>query len=65
MIIGNGMIANVFKENFLNEDVLIFASGVSNSREIRNSEFIKEIDLVQNSILNFPDKFFIYFAKTI
>ena len=63
MIIGNGMIANVFKENFLNEDVLIFASGVSNSREIRNSEFIKEMDLVQNSILNFPDKFFIYFSS--
>ena len=65
MIIGNGMIANVFKENFLNEDVLIFASGVSNSREIRNSEFIKEMDLVQNSILNFPDKFFIYFSSCI
>jgi hypothetical protein len=63
MIIGNGMIAKVFKEHFHKENVLIFASGVSNSRETRNSEFIKELNMVRESIVNFPDLLFVYFSS--
>lgn len=45
MIIGNGMLANAFRSNYENSDVKIFASGVSNSNEFRDSEFIKEKNL--------------------
>ena len=39
MVIGNGSIANIFKEEFDNDNsIIIFASGVSNSSENRKSE---------------------------
>ena len=43
MIIGDGAIANVLQER---EGFLFFASGVSNSSEIRESEYKREIDLL-------------------
>lgn len=43
MIIGNGDIASVLKDR---EDILYFASGVSNSQETRQSEYQREIDLL-------------------
>jgi hypothetical protein len=42
-IIGSGDIAGVLPER---EDLLFFASGVSNSREDRESEYQREIDLL-------------------
>ena len=43
MIIGNGDIASAIKDR---KDLLFFASGVSNSRETRESEYRREIDLL-------------------
>jgi len=43
MIIGHGDIASVLKDR---EDLLFFASGVSNSQEIRESEYDRERDLL-------------------
>jgi phage pi2 protein 07 len=43
MIIGNGDLASVLKDR---EDLLFFASGVSNSQETRESEYDRERDLL-------------------
>ena len=41
MVIGNGLIANQFKSYNNDENILIFASGVSNSSEVNDIEFIR------------------------
>lgn len=43
MIIGNGDIASVLNDR---EGAIFFVSGVSNSNEIRESEFMREIELL-------------------
>ena len=62
MIIGNGMISNIFKDNFINNEVIIFASGVSNSKEKRDEAFSRETTLIYEVIQKYPDKIFIYFS---
>jgi len=61
MIIGNGLIANLFKDTD-REDVVFFASGVSNSLETRTEEFLREEDLIRKIIGENPEKIFIYFS---
>jgi hypothetical protein len=39
MVIGNGTVAKVFSEYCDNGDILIFASGVSNSKEKSEANF--------------------------
>ena len=57
MIIGHGDIASVLMER---DDLLFFASGVSNSSEIRESEYQREIDL----LLSQPkDAHLVYFSS--
>lgn len=60
MVIGNGLISKSFIEYSSNKDYLIFASGVSNSNESRESEFKREFDLI-NEYINTDSKF-IYFS---
>lgn len=51
MIIGNGLLAQGFSKRFGHrDDVVIFASGVSNSQEQRPAEFARERDLLCNSL---------------
>lgn len=61
MVIGNGLIANALK-SIDTENILFFASGVSNSLEKRTSEFYREHELLKNTIENHPDKAFVYFS---
>ena len=61
MIIGKGLIANSLK-NIDSEDIMFFASGVSNSLETRNSEFEREACLLKDSIEKNPEKKLIYFS---
>ncbi|MEO7119531.1 MAG: hypothetical protein ABIY62_00460 [Ginsengibacter sp.] len=42
MVIGNGMIANRFISYKNNDDVIIFASGVSNSKDTIEENFLRE-----------------------
>lgn len=60
MVIGNGLIANCFREYTEIDSVLIFASGVSNSQQVDPIAFKREHDLVAK----FKDKksLFIYFS---
>ena len=48
MIVGNGLIANLFK-NEDRENVVFFASGVSNSLETEKSAFLREENLLRNT----------------
>lgn len=61
MIVGNGLIANLFREND-REDVVFFASGVSNSLETDPSAFLREENLVRKTIEEHSGKLFIYFS---
>lgn len=61
MIVGNGLIANLFR-NDDRENVVFFASGVSNSLETRRDEFLREETLVLKTLEENPEKIFIYFS---
>ncbi len=61
MIIGRGLIANLFTEVDLDE-VVFFASGVSNSSETRKEEFLREQNLVEEILVNNHEKLFVYFS---
>ena len=61
MIIGNGLIANLFREND-RENVVFFASGVSNSLETEKSAFLREENLLRKHLTENPKKIFIYFS---
>jgi nucleoside-diphosphate-sugar epimerase len=63
MIIGNGMIAKAFAQYRDREDVCIFASGVSYSKEISSTEFLREENLLISTILNCRNKTFVYFSS--
>ena len=61
MIVGNGLIANLFREND-SENVVFFASGVSNSLETDKSAFLREENLIRQTLQENPEKLFIYFS---
>ncbi len=61
MIIGRGLIASQFTDVDHN-DVVIFASGVSNSSETRIEEFFREQNLVEQTLINNPKQLFVYFS---
>ena len=61
MIIGNGLIASLFK-NQDTKDVVFFASGVSNSSETKPEEFLREENLIKKTIEEHPGNLFIYFS---
>ncbi len=60
MVIGNGLVAKAFAEFESNDDVVVFASGVSNSSETRKEAFAREIDLLDTCINRYGDKKWIY-----
>ncbi|MFT4802861.1 MAG: UDP-2-acetamido-2,6-beta-L-arabino-hexul-4-ose reductase [Psychroserpens sp.] len=63
IIIGKGLIANTFKK-YLNgdENLVIFASGVSNSAESITSEYNREKKLLFDTIEKYKEKKLIYFS---
>lgn len=61
MIVGNGLIAKSLK-NIDSDNILFFASGVSNSLETRDSEFQREFDLLKKNIEQHSDILLIYFS---
>ena len=62
MVIGNGMIANKFKEYKNDNNILIFASGVSNSKDVVEEHFLRESQLLSETINDNPEKTFVYFS---
>ncbi|WP_322971835.1 NAD-dependent epimerase/dehydratase family protein [Faecalibacter sp. LW9] len=61
MIIGNGLIASLFKEIDQNK-VIFFASGVSNSSETNKGQFLREENLVKETLFQHKGNLFIYFS---
>jgi len=55
MVIGNGMLAKAFKQYENDNEIIIFASGVSNSKENNPEAFKREVELLnaldKNSLL--------------
>jgi nucleoside-diphosphate-sugar epimerase len=62
MVIGSGFLAKAFSEFNNEDDIILYASGVSNSAETRISEYLREKKLLTDTIETFPDKKIIYFS---
>lgn len=61
MVVGNGLMASLFKDNY-RSDVVFFASGVSNSLEKEDSQFEREKKLLKKTLREHLDKIFVYFS---
>ena len=64
MIIGRGMLANKFADYEYDNNVVILASGVSNSKEVLQSEFDREERLIREVIHKYQDKIIVYFSTS-
>lgn len=65
MIIGNGLIANAFQQYKNCSDIIIFASGVSNSKETNADAYLRERNLLQQILKeNLSDALVVYFGTT-
>ncbi len=62
LLVGNGMMAKAFEKKAVANNILIFASGVSNSTEKNDSEFSRERKLLIDTLEKYNDYYFIYFS---
>jgi len=62
MVIGNGMVAKRFEPYNGDDRFIIFASGVSNSKNINPAAYDREILLLQKTIKENPEKVLVYFS---
>ena len=61
MIVGNGLIAKSFLKKYgKDNNIIIFASGVSNSKETNPDNFKREEDLLVSFLKTYPQIKFIY-----
>ncbi len=63
MVVGNGQLAQVFKKINLENDICIFASGVSDSNCASTEEFEREKRLLLETLKNNRNKKFVYFSS--
>lgn len=63
MIVGNGLLATTFQNFENNDDIIIFASGVSNSNETNPEAFEREKDLLENMLSIDGNKMLVYFSS--
>lgn len=61
-VVGTGLLGTEFSGLKFSKDVLVLASGVSNSRETKECEFKRERDLIKAEIKLNPDLTVIYFS---
>ena len=62
MVTGNGMIAKKFQDYLHDDNVLIFASGVSNSAASNQADFSREKKLLSSTISSNKNKLLVYFS---
>lgn len=62
MIEGRGMIAKSFEKYKNDKKIYIFASGVSNSQEVDENAFLREKNLLEKRLSEFPNSTFVYFS---
>jgi len=63
MLVGSGLLSSVFKEYRGDEHVVIFASGVSDSSQTDEKEFLREQALLEKTIGENLEKKFVYFSS--
>ena len=56
MVIGHGMIAKHFSKYIDDENLLVFASGVSNSSTTKEADYTREQDLLLHALQHHPQK---------
>jgi dTDP-4-dehydrorhamnose reductase len=62
MIVGNGMMARAFSSYEMSPEVLVFASGVSDSREKNEAAFHREEYLLREHLAAHNESIFVYFS---
>lgn len=62
MIIGSGLMARSFHAYADKQEIVVFASGVSNSKETNPAAFDREKDLLSKTLETLGDKKIIYFS---
>ncbi len=62
MIVGSGMLARAFSKFDTNSDIVIFASGVSDSLETNQSQYQREFDLLKRIRSEHPHSLLVYFS---
>ena len=62
MIIGSGLIANGFSDYLSRKDIVIFASGVSNSASVNEKDYKREENLLRNTLFRNKSKILVYFS---
>lgn len=62
MIIGSGLIAKAFTNSVLHDGVVVFASGVSNSKNADIQDFNREFGLLEDTFKTSNQSLFIYFS---
>lgn len=58
------MMARKFQQYAENSSILVFACGVSNSKEISSAAFQREFDTLKRAVSDHPDKTVIYFSTS-
>jgi nucleoside-diphosphate-sugar epimerase len=62
IIVGNGLIAKAFQINCKSFDVIIFASGVSDSKNATEEDYLREKNKIKFTLFENPNLFFVYFS---
>ena len=62
MVIGNGMVAKRFESYKTNDDFIIFASGVSNSKTTESTAYNRETLCLLKTIEKYKNKTLVYFS---
>ena len=62
MVIGNGLVASKFASYKNDDRFVVFASGVSNSKNTDQAAYQRETDLLQTTIKMHADKTLVYFS---
>ncbi|WEK34145.1 MAG: hypothetical protein P0Y53_16780 [Candidatus Pseudobacter hemicellulosilyticus] len=64
MVIGNGLVAGSFGAYAHQDQFLVFASGVSNSKSGAAADYEREKALLLEQLKAYPDKVLVYFSTT-
>jgi nucleoside-diphosphate-sugar epimerase len=62
VVIGNGMMAQAFRAFGSRRDVVVFASGVSDSTETSAAAFAREAELLRQTRAAYPEALLVYFG---
>lgn len=63
MVIGSGLLAKIFAKYNDVTDIIIFASGVSNSKETNPKAYKREFDLLKETSKRYPEAKLVYFSS--